>query len=150
LPGWPRGADTLRRLVEEETRSTRRKNWIAGELAAKRVPELRFGEPVRTPALLEAYEASQVSRVDVSPATATYQRSGIRRAKPLLGRRIDEITAAEVAALVGELAAAGRSPETIRKTGTVLSMVLDHAGVQPNPARDRVHVRLPREERVEI
>ena len=29
-------------------------------------------------------------------------------------------------------------------------MVLDHAGVQPNPARDRVHVRLPREQKAEI
>jgi integrase len=29
-------------------------------------------------------------------------------------------------------------------------MVLDHAGVSPNPARDRVHVRLPREDRAEI
>jgi integrase len=27
--------------------------------------------------------------------------------------------------------------------------VLDHAGVSPNPARDKVHVRLPREERRE-
>ena len=38
----------------------------------------------------------------------------------------------------------------MRKTVTVLSMVFDHAGVTPNPARDRVHVRLPREERPEI
>ncbi len=29
-------------------------------------------------------------------------------------------------------------------------MVFDHAGVSPNPARDRVRVRLPREERPEI
>jgi hypothetical protein len=29
-------------------------------------------------------------------------------------------------------------------------MVLDHAGVQPNPARDRVIVKLPREEPEEI
>jgi integrase len=28
--------------------------------------------------------------------------------------------------------------------------VLEHAGVEPNPARDRVHVRLPREERDEL
>jgi hypothetical protein len=29
---------------------------------------------------------------------------------------------------------------------TALAMVLDFAGISPNPARDRVHVRLPREE----
>ena len=28
-------------------------------------------------------------------------------------------------------------------------MVFDHAGIQPNPARDRVTIRLPREERAE-
>lgn len=114
------------------------------------MPELRLSEPGRSPTLAEAYERWQAARVDVSPATALYQRSAIRRATSLLGRRVDEIGADEVAALVGKLAAAGRSRETIRKTITVLSMVLDHAGVTPNPARDRVRVRLPREQRPEI
>jgi integrase len=128
-----------------------RRRWIDGELAGRRVPDLRALQAERlAPTLAETYEAWQVSRVDVSPATATYQRSAIRRAKALLGRRVDEITPADVAALVGELAAAGKSRETIRKTVTVLSMVLDHASISPNPARDRVRVRLPREERPEI
>ena len=97
--------------------------------------------------MLEAYERWQASRVDVSRATATYQRSAIRRAKPLLGRPVDEITAADVAELVGELTAAGKARETTRKSLTVLAVVFDFAGVQPNPARDRILVRLPREER---
>jgi hypothetical protein len=29
-------------------------------------------------------------------------------------------------------------------------MVLDHAGVQPNPARDKLLVKMPREERREL
>jgi integrase len=33
---------------------------------------------------------------------------------------------------------------------SVLAMILDHAGVQPNPARDRQTVKLPREERREL
>ncbi len=33
---------------------------------------------------------------------------------------------------------------------TVLAMVFDHAGVMPNPARDRLRVRLPRKERAEL
>lgn len=102
------------------------------------------------PPLLEAYERWQASRVDVSDATAIYQRSAIRRARLLLDRRVDEIGAGDVAAVVGELAEAGRSRETIRKTVTVLSMVFDFAGLQPNPARDRVRVRLPQEDRAEI
>jgi len=127
-----------------------RKRWISGELAARRVPEIRLSEPERTPTLAEAYERWQASRVDVSAATAIYQRSAIRRAKTLLARRVDEIGADEVAGLIGELASAGKARETIRKTVTVLSMIFDHAGVTPNPARDRVRVKLPREDRAEI
>ena len=50
-----------------------------------------------------------------------------------------------VAALVTE----GYSRGTIRKTLQTLAMVLDHAGINPNPARDK-QVRLPRHEREEI
>ena len=129
-----------------------RKRYVDGELAALRVPDYRALErgPKRAPTLAQAYERWQASRIDVSAATATYQRSAIRRAKPLLGQPVDAIATADIAELVAGLHAAGRSRETIRKTVTVLAMVLDHAGVTPNPARDRVHVRLPREERPEI
>jgi integrase len=128
-----------------------RRRWIDGELAGRRVPDLCSLELERAaPTLAEAYEAWQLSRVDVSMATATYQRSAARRATALLGRRVDEITAADVATLVGELVKAGKSRETIRKTLTVLAMVFDFADVTPNPARDRVRVRLPREVRPEI
>jgi integrase len=128
-----------------------RKRWISGELAARRAPNLTSLETAtRAATVAEAYERWRVSRVDVSKATAIYQRSAIRRAKSLLGRRVDEITAADVAQLVGELAAAGKARETIRKTVTVLAMVFDHASVVPNPARDKVRVRLPREDRSEI
>ena len=64
-------------------------------------------------------------------------------------RRVDEITPADVAELVAALHAAGRKRETIRKSLTVLAQVLDFAGIKDNPARDRIHVRLPREEREE-
>jgi integrase len=135
-----------------KTEAVARRRWVDGELAALRVPDVRALEleQVGAPTLAVAYEAWQASRVDVSAATATYQRSAIRRAKPLLGRRLDDISATDVAALVAELSAAWKSRETIRKTVTVLAMVFDHAGVTPNPARDRVRVKLPRETRVEI
>jgi integrase len=128
-----------------------RRDWIAGELAGRRLPAT--GPLVQShaaPTLEQAYEAWRTSRVDVAEATAAYQRSAIRRAKPLFGRRVDSIGASDVAALVGELVAKGRARETVRKTVAVLAMVLDHAGVTPNPARDCVHVRLPRENRAEI
>jgi integrase len=128
-----------------------RRDWIAGELAGRRVPATGpLVESHAAPTLEQAYEAWRSSRVDVTEVTATYQRSAIRRAAPLLGRPVDAISSKDVAALVGELVAKGKARETVRKTVTVLAMVLDHAGVTPNPARDRVHVRLPREERPEI
>jgi integrase len=127
-----------------------RKRWIGGELAAQRVPKIRLREPERAPTLLDAYERWSASRVDVSAATAIYQRSAIRRAKSLLTCPVDEISPDDIAALVGELVEAGKARETVRKTITVLSMVFDFARVEPNPARDRVRVRLPREDRPEI
>ena len=70
---------------------------------------------------------------------------------PILGsRRVDEITSADVADLVAELAGKGYKRETLSKSLTVLAQVLDFVGVSPNPARDKLHVRLPREERPEI
>jgi integrase len=55
-----------------------------------------------------------------------------------------------MADLVAELHKAGRRKQTIRKTISVLAMVLDHARVQPNPARDKLIVKMPREERREL
>jgi hypothetical protein len=99
----------------------------------------------KAPTLAQAYDAWQRSRVDVSAATGIYQRSAIRRAKPLLNRRVDDITASDVADLVADLAAAGNARETIRKTVTVLSMVFDHVAVSPNQRRDRRNRRHERE-----
>jgi hypothetical protein len=42
-----------------------------------------------------------------------------------------------------------KARDTIRKTVTALAMVFDHAGITPNPARDKIRVKLPREETVE-
>ncbi len=129
-----------------------RQRWVAGELAAMRVPRvgsLEVGSP-SFPMLAEAAESWRASRVDVAEATAVGHRVQLGRLLPLLGaRRVDEISPVDVAALVATLHAAGRKRETIRKSVSVLAQVLDFAGVKDNPARDRVHVRLPREEREE-
>lgn len=102
------------------------------------------------PTLADAAERWRASRVDVTDGTAVGHRVQLGRVLPLLGsRRVDEITPADVAELVTALHTAGRKRETIRKSLTVLAQVLDFAGVKDNPARDRVHVRLPREEREE-
>jgi integrase len=129
-----------------------RSRWVAGELAALRVPQIAQLEDSNpaTPTVAEVAERWRASRVDVAYATAVGHRVQLARLLPLLGsHRVDEVTPADVAALVATLHAAGRKRETIRKSLTVLAQVLDFAGVKDNPARDRVQVRLPREERQE-
>jgi integrase len=136
-----------------KTGALARKRWVDGELAALRVPNIRAleHEPERAPTLAAAAKRWQASRVDVAENTRLQHRSAVQAMLPLLGdRRIDSITPADVGELVAELAAKGRKRETIRKTVMALAMVLDHAGLSPNPARDKVQVRLPRGERVEI
>jgi integrase len=54
-----------------------------------------------------------------------------------------------VAEFVAELVSEGYARGTIRKTLQTLAMVLEDAGISPNPARDK-HVRLPRDEPEEI
>ena len=59
------------------------------------------------------------------------------------------ITPSDLAALVTALHEKGLARETIRKTLKTAAMVLDFAGVVPNPARDRI-VKLPPEDRTEV
>jgi integrase len=131
--------------------ATIRAAWIAGELAAQRVPKLGVAvEPV-APKLREAAARWQESRVDISENTRLQHRSAVRMLLPLVGdRRVDAITPADVADLVAALTAKGKARETVRKSLLALAMILDHEGVAPNPARDKVKVRLPRQERPEI
>src|SRR5262249_55854464 len=65
-------------------------------------------------------------------------------------RRADSLSTDDIVQLVSVLHAAGKKRDTILKTLQTLSMVLDQVGLNPNPARDRVAVRLPREDRPEI
>jgi integrase len=86
----------------------------------------------------------------VTERTATNHRVDLTRVLPTLGDRDPAlITPADVAQLVSELHGKGLARETIRKTLKTLAMVLDFAGVHPNPVGDRT-VRLPRENRVEV
>jgi integrase len=127
-----------------------RQRWVAGELAAMRAPRVGGLDDASAPTLAEAAERWRTSRVDVVEGTAVGHRVQLGRVLPLLGaRRVDEITTADVAELVTALHAAGRKRETIRKSVSVLAQVLDFADVKDNPARNRVQVRLPREEREE-
>jgi integrase len=124
-----------------------RKRWVDGELAAMRVPDLSLlREPDPAPTFAEAAQRWQASRIDAAANTRLQHRTAINRALPVLGhRRLDELGVGDITDLVTTLHEAGRKRETIRKTRDAVAMVLDHAGLRPNVARDP-NVRLPREE----
>jgi integrase len=129
-----------------------RKAWIASELAAMRLPDLRLldVEPTRAPTFREEADRWRASRVDVTEATRTLHRVALNRALPVLGDlRVDEITVPHVLGLVAGLAAAGKKRETIRKTVKYTAAVLDETGIDPNPGRDS-RIRLPHEEQEEL
>jgi integrase len=127
-----------------------RRRWINGEFAARRAPDLRSLETTLTarPTFETAARQWLASRVDVSDGTKIQQRTSVNRAIGVLGaRRIDELTAQHVAAMVVELHAEGLKHGYIRKILQAAAMVLDHAGLRlDNPARDKLTVRMPRAE----
>jgi integrase len=140
-----------------------RKRWIVGELAAMRMPDLATLETaaVAAPPLRDAANRWQESRVDVRDSTKVQHRVALARVLSVLGDRpVDRIASADVADLVAALASKGMRRESIRKSVTALAMVLDAAGAPlcgrdsrgaaVNAARDRVVVKLPREEPVEL
>lgn len=132
-----------------------RRDWIAGELAAMRVPDLSVLAAVdRVPAAVTvraAAEAWRSSRVDVAGGTDATYAVALGRILPRLGElELERLDVRRVSAFVAELHAGGLARETIRKTLGTLAQLLDHAGVSPNPARDRVTVRLPRADRTEL
>jgi integrase len=128
-----------------------RKAWVLGELAAMRVPDLGGLVERQAPVTLRALaEAWQAARVDVAEGTAQTYRVALGRLLPRLGDLpASSLAPSHVADLVAELTEAGLRKQTIRKTVSVMAMILDHHGVQPNPARDK-RVKLPREERREL
>lgn len=144
----PRHAGSFRTKRE----ALARRAYVAGELAALRVPEL--GSPVaevRAETVAQLAADWQAARIDVAAGTAETYRVALGRILPRLGERAArELDAADVASLVAELAAAGLRKQTIRKTVSVLAMILDHHAITPNPARDRQRVKLPRESKREV
>jgi integrase len=84
------------------------------------------------------------SPIDAAAGTLIQHRTSVGRAVRILGARlVDEITADDVAAMVAALHADGLKPSYLRKIVQATAMVFDHAGVAPNPARDKQTVRLP-------
>jgi integrase len=128
-----------------------RKAFVLGELAALRVPDLHPATPT-SETLRRAAERWKASRVDVAAGTLTTYTVALGRLLPRLGNTpVEKIDAQTVANVVAELHAGGLKKATIRKTVGVLGMILDHAGRSTdNPVRDRMIVKMPREERHQV
>jgi hypothetical protein len=122
-----------------------RLDYIRGELAARRMPDLTaLAEPVAAPMLRQVADRWATSRIDVTERTATNHRSDLARGfLPTLGDRDPAtITADDIAALVIALHKKGLARETLRKSLKTWGMVMDYAGVTQNPCNDR-RVKLP-------
>jgi integrase len=130
-----------------------RKQLVAGELAAQRVPDLTPLQPERSqaPTFATAAERWLEARLHVSEGTRVQNRTSVNRALPVLGPcRIDELRPQQIADMVAQLHRENVATGYLRKVLQAVAMTLDHAGVQPNPARDKLIVRLPRAEQEEI
>jgi integrase len=125
--------------------------WVAGELAAMRVPDLNLLDSgPAAPTVEQACDRWRKGRVDVADGTRVLHRVALGRVVSVLGQRgLDQLTLEDVNELVVELARTGRKRETIRKSVKYLAAVLEDFGIEPNPARDK-RVRLPHEEPVEL
>ena len=126
--------------------------WVAGELAASRVPDSKPLEAVAfsAPTVAQACEQWRAARVDVAEGTRVLHRVALGRVVTVLGERgIDGLSVEDVNELVRELARTGRKRETIRKSVKYLAAVLEENGIEPNPARSK-RVRLPHEEPLEL
>jgi integrase len=148
------GAEAVPRYggsFKSKTEARVRQKWVDGELAAMRVPNLKaLAEPEVKPTIREIAVRWQASRQDVREATAVQHRTSLNHVNRLLGdKRCDEIGWEDVQRMIDVLAHESRARESVRKCRTALSMVLDFAGVTPNPARDK-RVKLPREEPEEV
>jgi integrase len=125
-----------------------RRDLIAGELAAGRNPRplLDALTAPSTPArrFQTVAEEYQKTRIDLAPVTTKKLGFHLNVLNAFFGEMTAEaITPAHVQAWI---ASTKLKPSSVRRYMDTLRSILDHAGVEPNPARSR-HLRFPREDR---
>jgi integrase len=125
-----------------------RRDLIAGELAAGRNPRelLRtLTEQPKARPLEQVFDDFIASRVDVAPATLENYKTARDRFLPIQGASDPlRLSWQDVQEAVTVLCA-DLSPATVRIYVGTLRQVLDFAGCDPNPAKDR-RLKLPRRE----
>lgn len=129
-----------------------RRDLVAGWLAAGLDPRVKLAElaaaPTVTRTLADWFDAFTASRIDVSDATARNYTTRRPRIVETLGDRDPfTLTPADAREWIG--ANADLKPSSLQVYFQTFRLVLDHAGVDPNPFRDR-SVKLPRREKPQI
>lgn len=126
-----------------------RRDLIAGELAAGRNPALALGALAEVPSrrtFAQVAAEYRVSRIDLADNTTKGSGAHFKSFAVFDDRDPATITFADVQQWIASLKL---KPGTMRVYMSTLRQVLDFAGVDPNPARDR-RVRLPRVEAEEL
>jgi integrase len=122
------------------------KAWANMELAQGRIPDRRKRLREEVESLITLRQAALrwlESRVDLTPRIRDQYGVLIRAAKGAVWEiPVSRVQHEDVQAWVVEQAVAYK-PATIRRRLAIIKQTLDHAGIQPNPARDR-RVRVPR------
>ncbi len=140
-------AGSFRTLKEAKAR----RDLVGGLIAAGRNPgevlsALRVEPPAPT-TFGQAAVSYRRSRVDVAPRTATALDVHIRHLdRTFAAIPVESITADEIQEWI---ASSGAKSSTLRVYLSTLRRILDHAGIEPNPARSP-RIRLPRSQRVEM
>ena len=140
------GSFVTKKLAEK------RRDWIAGEIANLRVPDLRLLEAEQVVVTLgaTAEEVARQSRRRYGRHRPDAPGQPCDESSPLSGIGPSARSSlARYAALVAHLHESGLRRESIRKTIATLAMVFDYAERAPNPARSKT-VKLPQEDRVEV
>ena len=147
--GWPVAhAGSFRTMKDARVR----RDFVAGELAAGRNPAdaLRalLVAPAPTRTLEQWSERFLASRIDIDSNTTKNYRAALRVIGETFGDRDPAtITVSEIAEWFATMAET-RKPGTLGQYRIVFRLVLDHAGVEPNPARDP-RIKLPKNVRDE-
>lgn len=136
-------AGAFRTMREARLRAKKVGEWIA-EAKDPRVELARFLEPGAT--VGEAGEAWLRSRRSIAASTHAEYARRVRRIGADLDLEVERVTPRDVNDWIDGL---GLAPGTVSEYVTTLRAILDHAGVDPNPARDR-RVELPRRDRVPL
>jgi integrase len=139
---------------KRKTEADARTRWILGELAARRIPDLRplQAAAAESPTFETAARKWLATRIDVSEGTRTQNRTSVNRASRVIGDQlVEELTPQDIAEMVARHFESGVRKSYLRKILQATAMTLDYAGRHlDNPARDKRFVKLPHEDEQEV